>query len=123
MDLLGQFPAVALLGPRQVGKTTLAHEIEREENALYLDLEYPPDLAKLADPSDYLSRHAEKLVILDEIQRVPELFPVLRSLIDQSKRAGRHTGQFLLLGSASIELFVRAVKVSQGAWRASSLQA
>jgi predicted AAA+ superfamily ATPase len=103
-DLLGQFPAVALLGPRQVGKTTMALEIAKETGALYLDLEHPSDLAKLADPADYLSRHEDKLVILDEIHRVPELFPVLRSLIDRAKRKGRRTGQFLLLGSASIDL-------------------
>lgn len=103
-DLLDQFPAVAVLGPRQVGKTTLAMEIAEETGALYLDLEHPTDLAKLSDPADYLSRHLGKLVVLDEIQRVPELFPVLRSLIDQSKRAGRRSGQFLLLGSASIDL-------------------
>jgi predicted AAA+ superfamily ATPase len=103
-ELLSQFPAVALLGPRQVGKTTLALAIGQQVDALYLDLEHPGDLAKLADPADYLARHQDKLVILDEIHRVPELFPVLRSLIDQSRRAGRSTGQFLLLGSASIDL-------------------
>jgi len=101
-ELLRQFPAVALLGPRQVGKTTMALAIAEHIDALYLDLELPGDLAKLADPADYLSRHRHKLVILDEIHRVPELFPVLRSLIDQSRRAGRSSGQFLLLGSASI---------------------
>jgi uncharacterized protein len=103
-ELLRQFPAVALLGPRQVGKTTLALAIAQQADSLYLDLELPGDLAKLADPADYLSRHREKLIILDEIHRVPELFPVLRSLIDQSRRAGRRAGQFLLLGSASITL-------------------
>jgi len=66
-DLLGQFPAVALLGPRQVGKTTLALEIAEETGALYLDLERPGDLAKLTDPADYLSRHRDKLVILDDL--------------------------------------------------------
>lgn len=103
-ELLGQFPAVALLGPRQVGKTTMAQDIAGETGALYLDLEHPADLAKLADPADYLSRHADKLVILDEIHRVPELFPVLRSMIDQAKRKGRRAGHYLLLGSASIDL-------------------
>ena len=103
-ELLGQFPAVALLGPRQVGKTTLALAIAQQTDAVYLDLEHPSDLTKLTDPADYLSRHQDKLVILDEIHRVPELFPVLRSLIDQSRRAGRSSGQFLLLGSASIDL-------------------
>lgn len=103
-DLLTQFPAVAMLGPRQVGKTTLALEIARKSDALYLDLEHPADLAKLSDPADYLTRHQGKLVILDEIHRVPELFPVLRSLIDEGRRAGQRNGRFLLLGSASIDL-------------------
>lgn len=103
-ELLDQFPTLALLGPRQVGKTTLALEIARKTGALYLDLEHPADVIKLADPVDYLSRHSDKLVILDEIHRVPELFPILRSLIDGAKRQGRRSGQFLLLGSASLEL-------------------
>jgi len=103
-ELLEQFPAVALLGPRQIGKTTLALAVAERTDALYLDLELPGDLVRLADPVDYLSRHSDRLIILDEIHRVPELFPVLRSLIDQSRRAGRSAGQFLLLGSASITL-------------------
>lgn len=103
-ELLEQFPAVALLGPRQVGKTTLALAIAERTGAVYLDLEHPADLAKLADPADYLARHADKLVILDEIHRVPELFAVLRSLIDERKRRGRQAGHFLLLGSASLDL-------------------
>ena len=103
-ELLAQFPAVAMLGPRQVGKTTLALEIAGKSDALYLDLEHPADLTKLSDPADYLSRHKDKLVILDEIHRVPELFPVLRSLIDEGRRAGQRSGRYLLLGSASIDL-------------------
>lgn len=103
-ELLAQFPAVAMLGPRQVGKTTLALEIAEKSDALYLDLEHPADLTKLSDPADYLSRHKDKLVILDEIHRVPELFPVLRSLIDEGRRAGQRSGRYLLLGSASIDL-------------------
>ncbi|MES2659743.1 MAG: ATP-binding protein [Verrucomicrobiota bacterium] len=103
-EFLSQFPAVALLGPRQVGKTTLAREIGDAQGALYLDLEHPADLAKLADPADYLARHQDKLVILDEIHRLPEVFPVLRSLIDEGRRAGRKSGRFLLLGSASMDL-------------------
>ena len=103
-NLVSQFPAVALLGPRQVGKTTLAREIGDAQGALYLDLEHPADLAKLADAADYLARHQDKLVILDEIHRLPEVFPVLRSLIDEGRRAGRTSGRFLLLGSASLEL-------------------
>jgi len=96
-----QFPAVALLGPRQAGKTTLARSVGSSRvNSLHLDLERPSDLAKLADPELFLSRHADQLVVLDEIQRQPDLFPVLRALIDENRRPGR----FLLLGSASPQL-------------------
>lgn len=102
---LGQFPAVALLGPRQAGKTTLARTVAASHvNSLYLDLERPSDLAKLADPELFLSRHADRLVVLDEIQRQPGLFPVLRALIDENRRPGR----FLLLGSASPKLLRQA---------------
>lgn len=95
------FPAVALLGPRQAGKTTLARSVGSSHvNSLYLDLERPSDLAKLADPELFLSRHVDQLVVLDEIQRQPDLFPVLRALIDENRRPGR----FLLLGSASPQL-------------------
>lgn len=83
---LAEVPAVALLGPRQVGKTTLALEVAQSRPSFYLDLESTADRAKLADPELYLSQHADKLVILDEIQRTPELFQSLRGLID----AGRH---------------------------------
>lgn len=104
-NLLAHFPAVALLGPRQVGKTTLALElIERKPKTVYLDLELPSDLAKLSDAEDYFFRHRGHLVVLDEIQRKPDLFPVLRSIIDAQKRKGELTGQFLLLGSASLDL-------------------
>jgi len=104
--LLTRFPAVALLGPRQVGKTTLALEIAEAvgAQALYLDLERPSDRAKLSDPEQYLAAQEGRLVVLDEIQRLPGLFAVLRGLIDQRRRKGLRTGQFLLLGSASIEL-------------------
>lgn len=98
---LAQFPAVALLGPRQAGKTTLARSVgSNHANSLYLDLERPSDLAKLADPELFLSRHADQLVVLDEIQRQPDLFSVLRALVDENRRPGR----FLLLGSASPQL-------------------
>jgi len=105
-QLLEIFPAVALLGPRQVGKTTLALDlIENNSNATYLDLENPPDRLKVAsDPNDYFSRHAGELIVLDEIHRVPELFPVLRGVIDRQRRRKQHTRQFLLLGSASMDL-------------------
>lgn len=101
---LAEAPAVALLGPRQVGKTTLALALGNERNAVYVDLESPADRAKLAEPETYLRQHEDKLVILDEIQRVPELFQSLRGLIDAGRRRGRRSGRFLLLGSASIDL-------------------
>lgn len=100
-------PAVALLGPRQVGKTTLALAIAQALPAvpsLYLDLESEADRAKLAQPELYLADHLDKLVILDEVHRAPGLFPVLRGLIDQARRGGRRAGQYLLLGSASLDL-------------------
>jgi predicted AAA+ superfamily ATPase len=101
---LAESPAVALLGPRQVGKTTLALTLGQERPSLYLDLESETDRAKLAEPELYLSQHEDKLVILDEIQRVPQLFQSLRGLIDAGRRRGRRHGRFLLLGSASIDL-------------------
>lgn len=101
---IAQVPAVALLGARQVGKTTLAKTIAKDIDSIYLDLEAPEDLLKLSDPTSFLSGHADKLVILDEIQRSPELFLLLRGLIDKSREQGRRAGQFLLLGSASIDL-------------------
>ncbi len=101
---LDQFPAVALLGPRQVGKTTLAEQIAEGRPSVYLDLENPADREKLADEALYLSGHEDKLVILDEVQRAPELFQTLRGLIDKARRRNIGTGRFLLLGSASIDL-------------------
>lgn len=101
-ERLKAFPAVALLGPRQSGKSTLAKMIFEPmgDKALYFDLERPSDLRKFSDPETYLERHRNRLVCLDEIQRKPDLFPVLRSLIDASDAKG----QFLVLGSASPEL-------------------
>jgi predicted AAA+ superfamily ATPase len=96
--------AVALLGPRQVGKTTLALAIAEAVPSLYLDLEDPVDRDKLADPALYLAAHEDKLVILDEIQNAPNLFSTLRGVIDKGRRKGHQTGRFLLLGSASIDL-------------------
>ncbi len=103
-DAIRNSPAVALLGPRQVGKTTLAFEMGKNFQALYLDLESEQDQAKLSQPELYLADHMDKLVILDEVHRAPGLFPVLRGLIDRGRRAGRKSGQYLLLGSASVEL-------------------
>ena len=102
--LMRTFPAVGLLGPRQIGKTTLAKAIAADANALYLDLENPADLEKLTDPRGYLQSRHGRLVVLDEVQRVPGLFQVLRGVIDERIELGEPTGQFLLLGSASNEL-------------------
>ncbi|MEY3524853.1 MAG: hypothetical protein RIR92_918 [Pseudomonadota bacterium] len=99
---LQQFPAVGLLGPRQVGKTTLAFAQKAlYPDALYLDLELPSAQRQLDDPEAFLMAHAQQLVILDEVQRLPELFGILRGVIDQRRRMGQHCGQFLLLGSAT----------------------
>lgn len=103
-DHLTHFPVVALLGPRQVGKTTLAKKIGRDVGSIYLDLENPHDIEKLEDPGGYLSQHSAELVILDEVQRLPGIFQILRGLIDEGIESGIACGQFLLLGSASIEL-------------------
>ena len=102
--MLGEYPAVVLLGPRQVGKTTLAHQISGELDSVYLDLETPSQLAKLSDPELYLLDHRKSLVIFDEVHRAPELFRVLRGNIDQGRREGLRSGRFLLLGSASMDL-------------------
>ena len=103
-DSLAEVPAVALLGPRQVGKTTLALEVARQRPSLYLDLESERDRAKLDQAELYLADHLDKLVILDEVHRAPGLFMVLRGLIDQARRAGKPSGHYLLLGSASLDL-------------------
>lgn len=104
--LLGSSPAVALLGARQVGKTTLARDLVDSlgDGALYLDLERPADLRRLSDADAYLRSVAPRLVVLDEVHRAPELFPILRGVIDDNRRAGFRNGQFLLLGSASLGL-------------------
>ena len=99
---LGLFPAVALLGPRQVGKTTLARSIADSRDSVYLDLENPHHLRRLDDPLRYLSAHEQRLVVLDEVQRVPGLFEILRGIIDEGRRQGSGTGRFLMSGSASV---------------------
>jgi len=109
-DALAHSPAVVLLGPRQVGKTTLALAVGEARGALYLDLESERDRAKLAQPEWYLSGHQDKLVILDEVHRAPGLFPVLRGLIDKGRRAG----QYLLLGSASLDMLKQSGETLAG---------
>lgn len=106
IELLGEFPAVALIGPRQVGKTTLAEKVAKRMDpaSVYLDLETPSDLSKLADPEQYFELQKGKLIILDEIQRAPEIFTVLRGVIDRRRKQGYGAAQFLILGSASLEL-------------------
>ena len=96
--------AVALLGPRQAGKTTLAMQIASSRPAVYLDLERREDRAALRHPRQFVEENEERLVVLDEVHRVPELFPELRGLIDDGRRRGRGTGRFLILGSASVPL-------------------
>lgn len=93
--------AVVLLGPRQVGKTTLALEIAGQRPSVYLDLERDADRRVLTEPDLYLDEQVGKLVILDEVQQMPDLFKTLRGQIDMRRRKGARTAQFLLLGSAS----------------------
>lgn len=107
LNALHNMPVVALLGPRQVGKTTLALQVAEKginKKSSYLDLELDSDLNKLKVPEDYLRRFENQLMIIDEVQRKPDLFRVLRGLVDIRKRNGERSGQFLLLGSASRDL-------------------
>ncbi|MPR34829.1 ATP-binding protein [Salmonirosea aquatica] len=94
---LEQFPVTGIIGPRQVGKTTLVRQLQTDKDLVYLDLERNSDLNKLQAPELFLTQVADKTVVLDEVQHLPELFPLLRSLVDDDRRAGR----FVILGSAS----------------------
>lgn len=107
---LGVVPAVVLLGPRQVGKTTLARKVAGDwpNGAVYLDMERPADRRKLEDADAYLRAQQGKLVVIDEIHRVPQLFEVLRGVIDDWRAAGLRSGHFLLLGSAALDLMQQA---------------
>ncbi len=111
---LEHMPAVALIGPRQAGKTTLALAIAEGRSATYLDLESVADRARLDEPVLYFEDHASELVILDEIHRAPGLFEALRGVIDQGRREGKGTGRFLLLGSAGIELLAQSGETLAG---------
>lgn len=104
LDGLGWNPAVAILGPRQAGKTTLALDIGKQMPSLYLDMENPQDWQRLQSPAAYLKTQRDKLVILDEVQQFPDLFMSLRGVIDEGRREGRGNGRFLILGSASNDL-------------------
>ena len=103
-DALLRSPAVALLGPRQVGKTTIALNISETTPSVYLDLESRLDLEKVKDIASFHAANSDKLIILDEVQRLPEVFAPLRGIIDKERRKGNKAGQFLFLGSASIDL-------------------
>jgi uncharacterized protein len=113
---LQESPAVVLLGPRQVGKTTLALRLADTwpAGSTYLDLERPADRLRLADADAYLRSQGSKLVILDEIHRMPGLFEVLRGIIDERRRAGQRFGHFLLLGSASLDLMQQSSETLAG---------
>ena len=109
-DRLDAVPAVVLLGPRQVGKTTLARKVAVDwpGGAIYLDMERPVDRRKLDDADAYLRSQQGKLVVIDEIHRVPQLFEILRGIIDDWRAAGLRNGHFLLLGSAALDLMSQA---------------
>ena len=108
-------PAVVLLGPRQVGKTTLAKKIAMETpGAVYLDLEKAADLRKLDDAGSFLRGQASSLMVIDEVHRAPGLFAELRSVIDERREQGARSGQFLLLGSASLDLVQHASETLAG---------
>lgn len=110
-ESLLNFPAVAILGPRQAGKSTLAKKIVAElDDCIYLDLEKPSDLSKLTESELFFRFHREELICLDEIQRKPDIFPVLRSIIDENDR----NGQFLILGSASRDLIKQSSETLAG---------
>jgi len=113
---LSQTPAVVLLGPRQVGKTTLARQIAGDwpAGAIYLDLERPSDRLRLEDADTYLRAQQGKLVIMDEIHRAPGVFEILRGIIDDNRQAGRRNGQFLLLGSAALDLMRQSSETLAG---------
>jgi predicted AAA+ superfamily ATPase len=112
LERIENLPAVALLGPRQVGKTTLAKQLQKEiaKESIYLDLESQEDYNKLINIESYLLQRDDKLLIIDEVQRMPELFPVLRSVIDRN----RSNTRFMLLGSASPELLAKSSETLAG---------
>lgn len=115
-DRLRHMAGVVLLGPRQVGKTTLAKAIaaKRRTSAIYLDLERPVDRRRLTDPDAFLRAQVGKLVVIDEIHRAPSLFETLRGIIDDRRAGGDRAGHFLLLGSAALDLMRQASETLAG---------
>lgn len=107
-------PSVALMGPRQVGKTTLAINIADTVPSIYLDLENRLDIQKAQDIEVFHKANSDKLIILDEVQRLPHIFAPIRGLIDQQRRKGKRVGQFLFLGSASIDLLKQSSETLAG---------
>jgi len=107
---LENFPVTAILGPRQCGKSTLAKQITSQKDSIYLDLEKPSDLAKLENPEWFFNANKDKLICLDEIQRMPDLFPLIRSLVDDWGK----NGSFLILGSASRDLLLQSSETLAG---------
>ena len=107
-------PAVALVGPRQVGKTTLALEIAKSRPAVYLDLESAEDVARIENPRIYFEDHADELVVLDEIHRLPGVFGELRGVIDAGRREDKGEGRFLILGSAGLDLLAQSGETLAG---------
>ena len=116
VEALKSMPIVALIGPRQVGKTTLAYQLgsQMQKPVTYIDLESDADFNKLSDAEAYLSRFTNHLLIIDEVQRMPDLFRLLRVMVDKRKRAGEQAAHFLLLGSASKELLQRSSETLAG---------
>jgi predicted AAA+ superfamily ATPase len=111
---LATHSSVALMGPRQVGKTTLALDIADTIPSVYLDLENRLDLQKAQDIEAFHKANSDKLIILDEVQRLPDIFAPIRGLIDQQRRKGNKVGQFLFLGSASIDLLKQSSETLAG---------
>jgi predicted AAA+ superfamily ATPase len=112
LEVLDEFPVVALIGPRQCGKTTMARMLQNKiaKSILYLDLELSSDLAKLSEPELFLNDHTDKLIVIDEVQHKPDLFSLLRALVDQKQENCR----FLILGSASPQLLKQTAESLTG---------
>ena len=122
-EALEHSSSVALLGPRQVGKTTLAFNLSETIPSIYLDLETRLDLEKVRDIQAFHAENSGKLIILDEVQRLPQVFAPLRGIIDKERRKGNKSGQFLFLGSASIDLLQQSSESLAGRIAAAGMPA